>query len=89
MLDGLTFGRVAPPVDQRRRLRHPTLVIGHQRDPIHPFTDADTLARELTGARLVEASSMYEWRISPKRLDSELTSFLDDVWSSPRAVAAS
>ncbi len=89
VLDGLTFGRVAPPVDQRRRLRHPTLVIGHQRDPIHPFTDADTLARELTGARLVEASSMYEWRLSPKRLDSELTSFLDDVWSSPRAVAAS
>lgn len=89
VLDGLTFGRVAPPRDLRRKLRHPTLVIGHQRDVIHPFSDAELLARELPGARLVEASSIYEWRIAPARLDAELAGFLDDVWTSPRAVAAS
>jgi len=89
VLDGLTFGRVAPPMDQRRRLRQPTLVIGHQRDLIHPFSDAEMLARELSGARLVEASSIYEWRLRPSRLDGELAGFLDEVWSSPRAVAAS
>jgi pimeloyl-ACP methyl ester carboxylesterase len=88
VLDGLTFGRIAPPADERRRLPHPTLVIGHPSDPIHPFGDADTTARDLTGARLVKASSMYEWRLRPQRLTDELCAFLDEVWSGPRAVAS-
>jgi len=29
ILDGLTFGRTAPPADQRRALPHPALVVGH------------------------------------------------------------
>jgi pimeloyl-ACP methyl ester carboxylesterase len=86
VLDGMIFGRVAPPVAQRRALRHPTLVIGHWSDPIHPFTDADKLARELPNARLVTASSITEWRLRPARLDRELVSFLDEVWAL-RAVA--
>ncbi|HEY5947305.1 MAG TPA: alpha/beta hydrolase, partial [Kofleriaceae bacterium] len=36
VLDGLIFGRVAPPIEERRALPHPTLVIGHPSDPIHP-----------------------------------------------------
>src|SRR5438128_1052776 len=47
VLDGITFGRVAPPLEDRRRIAHPTLVIGHPSDPIHPFSDADRTAREL------------------------------------------
>lgn len=81
ILDGITFGRVAPPAVERRRLRQPALVIGHARDPIHPFSDADMLAHELPGARLLEATSILEWRWSPARLDRELTDFLDAVWS--------
>jgi pimeloyl-ACP methyl ester carboxylesterase len=88
VLDGLTFGRIAPPVAERRRLPHPTLVIGHPSDPIHPFSDADTTARELAGARLLKANSIYEWRVRPQRLTGALVDFLDDVWAQPRAVAA-
>lgn len=86
VLDGLIFGRVAPPIEQRRALTHPTLVIGHPSDPIHPFTDADRIARELPNAQLARARSIYEWRVAPKRLDAMLLQFLDDVWSL-RAVA--
>ena len=88
VLDGLTFGRIAPPQAERRRLPHPTLVIGHPSDPIHPFSDADITARELAGARLVKANSIYEWRVRPERLTAALVDFLDDVWAQPRAVAA-
>ena len=87
VLDGLIFGRVAPPIEDRRALAHPTLVVGHPSDPIHPFSDADRIARELTSARLVTASSILEWRTRPKRLTEELVRFLDEVWL-PRAVAA-
>ena len=84
VLDGLTFGRIAPPVEQRRGLLQPTLVIGHPADPMHPFSDADTTARELVGARLVQARSIYEWRVRPKRLNEELAGFLEQVWSEER-----
>jgi hypothetical protein len=46
------------------------------------------LAEELPNARLVEASSILEWRLRPGRLDSELGSFLAEAWSTPQAVAA-
>src|ERR1044071_3245214 len=68
VLDGLLFGRVAPPPDERSALDQPALVIGHPSDPIHPFSDADRLAHELPNARLVTASSMLEWRLRPGRL---------------------
>lgn len=84
ILDGITFGRVAPPAAERRKLRHPALIVGHARDPVHPFSDADMLARELPGARLLEATSILEWRVKPTRLDDELTRFLDEVWAPPR-----
>ena len=86
VLDGLIFGRVAPPIEERRALAHPTLVIGHPSDPIHPFSDADRIARELPNARIVTASSIAEWRLRPARLDRELAGFLDEVWAL-RAVA--
>jgi len=57
-------------------------------DPIHPFSDADLTARELAGARLVEASSIMEWRIRPSRLDAELGDFLDEVCAAPARTAA-
>jgi hypothetical protein len=41
------------------------------------------LADELPNARLIEANSILEWRISPDRLDAELGSFLDEVWAGP------
>ena len=80
VLDGLIFGRVAPPIDERRAIKQPTLVIGHPSDPIHPFSDADRIARELADAQLVRAHSIYEWRTRPERLTNALVEFLDRVW---------
>jgi len=87
VLDGITFGRVAPPIEDRRRISHPTLVIGHPSDPIHPFSDADRTARELPKARMIEARSISEWRVRPARLNAELAAFLDQVWAEPAARA--
>src|SRR5205085_3620425 len=44
VLQGLFFGRIAPPRSERALLETRPLVIGHPRDPIHPFPDADPLA---------------------------------------------
>ena len=53
-------------------MTQPTLIIGHHADPLHPFTDSGMLAEELPNARLIEANSILEWRLSPERLDDEL-----------------
>jgi pimeloyl-ACP methyl ester carboxylesterase len=88
VLQGLFFGRVAPPRAERATLAPPALVIGHPRDPIHPFSDSDMLIRELPDARLVEASSILELRLSPERITGEITRFLDECWGAPRRRAA-
>ena len=77
MLQGLFFGRVAPPSEVGRQMKQPTLVIGHYRDPIHPFSDSDMLVRELPNARLVGASSTLELRLTPERLTGEIVAFAD------------
>ena len=80
VLEGLLFGGSAPPVEDRERIQQPALVIGHPNDPLHPFSDADMLVEEMPGARLVDANSILEWRVTPKRLNDELARFLDDVY---------
>ena len=54
-----------------------TLVIGHYRDPVHPFSDSDMLVRELPNARLLEASSILELRLTPERLTNEIVEFIE------------
>jgi pimeloyl-ACP methyl ester carboxylesterase len=81
VLEGLLLGETAPHREERRAIAHPTLIVGHQRDPLHPFSDSGMLAEELPQARLVEATSILEWRLSPNRLTGELALFLDEVWS--------
>jgi pimeloyl-ACP methyl ester carboxylesterase len=83
VLEGLFFGRVAPPREERQTISVPAMVIGHPADPLHPFSDADMLVEEIPGARLVDASSILEWRLNPGRLNDELTDFLDEVYSAP------
>jgi len=80
VLEGLLLGETAPPREQRRLIDRPALVVGHPRDPLHPFSDSGMLIDELRQARLVEASSILEWRARPKRLNDELARFLDEVW---------
>jgi pimeloyl-ACP methyl ester carboxylesterase len=80
VLQGLFFGRVAPPREIRRTIEAPTLVIGHPRDPIHPFSDADMLVKEMPNARMIEASSIFELRLTPERLTPEIVDFVDNCW---------
>src|SRR5215210_5430432 len=84
VLQGLFSGRTAPHRSERRTFTAPTLVIGHHRDPVHPFSDAGLLAGELPNCTLLEASSILELRVAPERLTSEIADFLERCWR-PRA----
>lgn len=88
ILEGLFLGSSAPHHQFRVQMTQPTLVIGHHADPLHPFSDSGMLAEELPGSRLIEASSILEWRLSPERLDNELANFLDQVWQAPAESSA-
>ena len=93
VLQGILFGRTAPDHTIRKGLKTPALVIGHPRDPVHPFSDADMLASELPNAKLIDANSIVELRLKPKRLTAKIADFLDDLWreqhEQPRARLAS
>lgn len=85
VLQGIIFGRTAPPRSERRRFEAPTLILGHPRDPIHPFSDADMLAAELPNARLLDANSIIELRTRPARLTAGITQFIDECWATDPA----
>jgi pimeloyl-ACP methyl ester carboxylesterase len=85
VLEGILYGRTAPTAEERRALEHPALVIGHPNDPLHPFSDADMLVDEMANARLVDANSILEWRLTPERLTNELADFLDEVYAEGEA----
>ncbi len=87
VLSGILYGRVAPAHTERVTFRAPTLIIGHPRDPVHPFSDAGMLAQELPNARLVHASSILELRLRPERLTGEIATFVADCWAAPPAGA--
>jgi len=88
VLEGILFGRTAPPQKERRGLRMPALVVGHPSDPLHPFSDADMVAEEMPNARLVDANSILEWRLNPGRLDDELSNFLKEVHATSQPARA-
>jgi pimeloyl-ACP methyl ester carboxylesterase len=85
VLQGLFFGRIAPHRTERRTFETPALVIGHRRDPVHPFSDAGMLADELPNGRLLEAESIVELRFSPDRLTGEIARFIDSCWAPRRS----
>lgn len=88
VLEGLLLGETAPHREDRVKIEHPTLIVGHHRDPLHPFSDSGMLLEELPNAHLVEANSILEWRLDPERLNDELSEFLEEVWTPKlRAVA--
>jgi pimeloyl-ACP methyl ester carboxylesterase len=85
VLEGLLLGETAPHRELRRQIEAPTLIVGHPRDPLHPFSDSGMLAGEIPGATLLEANSILEWRLRPNRLDDELSAFLEQIWNRPPA----
>jgi pimeloyl-ACP methyl ester carboxylesterase len=80
VLQGILFGRTAPDHLVRQKLQVPALVIGHPRDPVHPFSDADMLAGELPNGRLIDANSIMELRTNPKRLTAKIADFIAGCW---------
>jgi pimeloyl-ACP methyl ester carboxylesterase len=81
VLQGIIFGRTAPHRDERCTFSTPAIVIGHPRDPVHAFSDADMLAAELPNGRLIGANSIIELRFRPERLTGEIAAFVDDCWA--------
>jgi pimeloyl-ACP methyl ester carboxylesterase len=88
VLGGILYGRVAPGHEERIRMQAPTLVIGHRRDPIHPFSDAGMLATELPHGRLINARSVLELRVRPERLTRQIAAFVQDCWDARAAEPA-
>lgn len=80
VLHGVLLGPIAPTVEERQAIQVPTLVIGHRSDLLHPYSDAEKVAGQIPGARLVEARSIAELRLSPERLTGEVVEFLDGAW---------
>jgi pimeloyl-ACP methyl ester carboxylesterase len=85
VIQGLLFSRIAPPHSERVTFEAPTLVIGHRRDPVHPFSDAGALVDELPDATLAHAHHILELRLTPKRLSAEISEFVDTCFA-PREV---
>ena len=88
VLEGVLYGRTAPPREERERIDVPALVIGHPADPQHPFSDSDMLIEEMPGARLVNAASILEWRLNSARLDDELAAFVAEAYAVTESTAA-
>jgi pimeloyl-ACP methyl ester carboxylesterase len=89
VLSGILYGRAAPGHHERCAMQTPALVIGHHRDPVHPFSDAGMLASELPDARLVNAHSILELRVRPARLTAKIAAFVDQCWDSADGASAS
>jgi pimeloyl-ACP methyl ester carboxylesterase len=88
VLQGILFGRTAPERNVRRTFQAPALVIGHPRDPVHPFSDADELAGELPNGRLIDANSIIELRVRPARLTAKIAEFVDECWNGVSAASS-
>jgi pimeloyl-ACP methyl ester carboxylesterase len=80
VLHGILVGPVAPEIEERCAITAPMLIIGHENDLIHPFSDAENLAQQVPGARLVHARSIFELRLAPERLTREIVRFLEEVF---------
>jgi pimeloyl-ACP methyl ester carboxylesterase len=89
VLSGILYGRAAPGHHERRAMQTPALVIGHPRDPVHPFSDAGMLASELPNARLLNAHSILELRLRPARLTNRIAAFVDRCWDADASSPAS
>jgi pimeloyl-ACP methyl ester carboxylesterase len=80
VLKGLFYGPLAPSQEERRAMTQPAIVIGHHFDPIHPYNDAKDLVELLPDARLIDATSIAELRLTPKRITKQVIDFVEKCW---------
>ncbi len=83
VLHGILAGPIAPTVEERAAMQIPAVVIGHRSDRLHPFHDAEQLAKRLPQGQLLQANSVLELRAHPERLTTEIDLLLDTAWASP------
>ncbi len=87
VMHAVLVGPVAPTQEQRSQITAPALILAHRHDLLHPFNDADRLARRLPNAELVRARSPFELRLRPQRLTDRVVQFLRNVWEHDNAGA--
>ena len=80
VLHGLLTGRLAPHRSELEKVEQPTFIVGHRRDLLYPFSDAEVLHRTLRNSELVQARSFFELRFPPNRLSDQIADFLDEIW---------
>jgi pimeloyl-ACP methyl ester carboxylesterase len=78
---GLLSGEIVPHPSLREQIDLPALILGHEHDLLHPFSDAEVLHRELPNSELVQAGSFFELRFPPNRLSAVVADFLDRAWA--------
>ncbi|MDQ4143965.1 MAG: alpha/beta hydrolase [Actinomycetota bacterium] len=81
VLHGLLTGRLAPHPSDREKFEHPTLIVGHERDLLHPFSDAAALSRELRNSELLQANSFFQLRFPPNEASRRIATWLDRMWA--------
>lgn len=87
VLSGVLVGPIAPTRASRESISVPTMIIGHPNDALHPFTDAETLSKQIPGAQFEAAESIVELRERPERLSKSITAFLNSAWRPKLKVA--
>ncbi|MDE2150472.1 MAG: alpha/beta fold hydrolase [Gammaproteobacteria bacterium] len=79
ILHGVMVGPIAPTEMQRQALTMPVLVVGHTGDWLHDRQDAEALAWQIPGARLVLVRHVLELRTNPDRPWPEIREFLRQI----------
>lgn len=78
IVQGILFGRLAPPSAERASIAAPALVIGRIGDRFHPLSDAEALVDELPVAVLERTKGLSELVRAPERIDLVISRFVLD-----------
>ena len=87
VMHGYASGPICPTQAERSAIPVPALIIGHARDWMHPFNDAQALFEELQDATLLSATSILELRAKPDRLMPDIIDFVDEITAGRSATA--
>lgn len=77
---GMLVGRMAPPRAVRRSVNVPTMILSLTADPLHPASDAHSLAADIVGAQVVSAGTLATLRFWPRRVTPAIVSFLVETF---------
>ena len=85
ILHGIIFGRIAPSSRQRRQISAPALIVGHPRDPIHPFSDCgDAVAASSPTPSSSARPACSSGGCAPNVSTRQAADFALRCWKTPR-----